>query len=255
MLRVFSRGIYSLKIKLRLLLGSLDIGQRIRQKAIFNAFPSLSPHGKLILDAGCGSGASSLHLAHRYPYSQFVGIDSNMNRVEEAKTDQKILGIKNVRFVLADLMDPLGKVEYDIIFCIDVLEHIENDELAIKNLCSVLKLGGSLLIHIPLLNQKRHFGYFENWVQDDHVRNGYDEQHLIELLRSQNLRVVKKIYTFGWAGALAWETHEICRFFGRIAQIGCFPVLALVATLDLRLRNQKGNAILIRAMKESHHAD
>jgi len=245
---ISGRKLHPLKIKLRLLFGSLDIAQRIRQKRLLSHLSRLSPDGKSILDAGCGSGAHALDLAYRYPLSEFVGMDSDMNRVEQAKADQKILGVKNCKFVCTDLTDPLGEGEYDIIYCIDVLEHIEKDELVIKNLCSVLKLGGSLLIHVPLLNQERYFNYFKNWVQDDHVREGYNLRCLIEMLENQNLQVVTKRYTFGRAGAIAWEIYEICRCLGSITRIFVFPFLALLASIDLKVE-QKGNAILIGAKK------
>lgn len=244
-----------LKVKSRFIFGSLDIGNRIRQKHIFSIIRNLRPNGKNILDGGCGSGVFALRVAHRYPDSQLQGLDYDMYHVEQAESDQRVLRIKNVEFRQGDLAQPLGENKYDLIFCVDVLEHISSDETVLGNFFLALKPDGNLLIHVPLLNQRRFFNCFNDWAQDDHVRDGYDEQSLVNMLERQGFVVIDKRYTFGWAGALAWEIHEICRCFGKLARLGAFPVLALLAALDLRLRNQKGNAILMRAMKESHHAD
>jgi SAM-dependent methyltransferase len=244
-----------LKLKLRLIFGSLDIGNWLRQKHLLSVIHNLHLDGKSILDAGCGGGASILYLAKRHLRGSFVGLDYDGRRIMEAELARNILAINNVVFRQEDLLKNLGENKYDLIYCVDVLEHISDDESVIENFFCALKSGGNLLIHSPLLSQRRFFSRFKNWTQADHIRGGYDLQSLVNMLKRHGFVVIYKKYTFGWAGALAWETYEICRCFGRIAQIGCFPALALVAPLDLRLRNQKGNAILILSKKQSNHAD
>jgi tRNA (guanine-N7-)-methyltransferase len=55
----------------------------------------------LILDAGCGTGASSLGLARRYPESFVIGVDQSADRLATVKTDQP----ENLCLVRADLVD------------------------------------------------------------------------------------------------------------------------------------------------------
>lgn len=38
-------------------------------------------------------------------------------------------------------------------YSIDVLEHIENDKLALTNIYNALKKGGKFLIHVPLVEE------------------------------------------------------------------------------------------------------
>jgi len=239
-----------LKAKLRLIFGSLDIGNRLRQKQILSLIRHFHPSFKSILDAGCGGGVCALRLAHRYPGSQLVGLDYDIYNVKQAQTDQKVLKIKNVEFRHGDLRTSLGENKYDLIYCIDVLEHINSDEKVLYNFFAALKQNGNLIIHVPLLNQRRVFKCFNDWSQADHVRDGYEKESLVKMLERQGFAVIYRKYTFGWVGALAWELDEIFRGLSSVARVMAFPALALLGGLDLRLRSDWGNGILIFATKE-----
>lgn len=53
--------------------------------------------------------------------------------------------------VLADLTDlPFGDCSFDAVICVHVLEHVEEDRLALSNIYRVLRPGGWLLINVPL---------------------------------------------------------------------------------------------------------
>ncbi len=55
--------------------------------------------GKLILDSGCGTGASTLNLAEQYPQDLIVGIDQSEYRLSKCKEKN------NVLFFRANLVD------------------------------------------------------------------------------------------------------------------------------------------------------
>ena len=66
------------------------------------------------------------------------------------------------KYITADLYSPLADVKvdicklpfeegyYDLILCNHVLEHIPNHKQAMKELCRVLKKGGTLIAQVPL---------------------------------------------------------------------------------------------------------
>src|SRR5436190_5736758 len=61
---------------------------------------------------------------------------------------------------------------YDTIVCLNVLEHIENDVVALKNMHSLLKPGGRLLLYVPANPRlyceiDRGVGHFRRYVIDD----------------------------------------------------------------------------------------
>lgn len=87
-------------------------------------------------------------------------------------------------------------------------------------------------------------------MQNDHARDGYDEQNLVNMLKGQGFEVIDKKDILGWEEALAWEIDEICRrCFGKVVKIAIFPIMSMLMSLDLKLKNRWGNAILILAVK------
>ncbi len=112
--------------------------------------------------------------------------------------------LENLDYITADLESPLAQVKmdihkmpfednsFDVIFCNHVLEHVENDMLAMQEMKRVLKPGGWAILQIPIFTpwrpdtiedpsitdpqeRERLFG------QDDHVRMyGQDYPRRIE---------------------------------------------------------------------------
>jgi ubiquinone/menaquinone biosynthesis C-methylase UbiE len=94
-----------------------------------------------LLDLGCGMGQTSKLL------SQIVdttGIDSSSVGIKIAR--------KNVNgtFIVGDACKvPFNDEYFDYVVMKDVLEHIKNDEQAIKEARRILKKGGSLVLFVP----------------------------------------------------------------------------------------------------------
>ncbi len=70
-----------------------------------------------VLELGCASGANLIPMAHGLPTSQFVGVDLSAHQIAEAQRVTDDLGLKNIQFHTADLMDlgaELGSFDYVI---------------------------------------------------------------------------------------------------------------------------------------------
>lgn len=63
----------------------------------------LDPALPLILDAGCGTGESSFHLAERHPDAQVIGVDKSTHRLERAPASGPLAS--RVHLLRADLQD------------------------------------------------------------------------------------------------------------------------------------------------------
>ena len=100
------------------------------------------------LDAGCGGG---LFLPTLSEHSKNVlGVDISKVTLNFAKRRNKHLGLKNVK--LKKL--PLDKIrtlkkKFDLIICIEVLEHCQNDDKIIKIFSNSLLKKGTLILSIP----------------------------------------------------------------------------------------------------------
>tara|TARA_B100000767_G_scaffold275765_1_gene315248 strand:- start:3549 stop:4304 length:756 start_codon:yes stop_codon:yes gene_type:complete len=72
--------------------------------------------------------------------------------------------------VKADLCDlPFKSNTYDLILCNHVLEHIPNDEKAIKEIYRILKPGGTAILQVPL-DKNRNTTFEENSIVDPKER-------------------------------------------------------------------------------------
>lgn len=85
----------------------------------------LLPKSGKILDMGCGFGLFSLFLASRSPERKLYGVDLSGRRIEAARKAAKKLGLENASFEQADLRDFTVKDEWDGIFTLDLLHHVE----------------------------------------------------------------------------------------------------------------------------------
>jgi len=97
--------------------------------------------GKKILDVGCGTGRHAIRMAEAG--AEVTGIDFSSNMLEVAK--RKSAGL-NIKFVKADLKSiPVDEL-FDIVVCSLVLNHVENLQLAMKEISRHIKKGGMALI-------------------------------------------------------------------------------------------------------------
>lgn len=102
-----------------------------------------------VLDAGCGTGNTSLALARRFSEVDFVGIDNSSASLEKAISSARRSGLANVRFRSWNLMDRFHREDrYDIVLCLGVLHHTEDMVRGLTNLQRCLKDDGGLYLWI-----------------------------------------------------------------------------------------------------------
>lgn len=104
--------------------------------------------GRRVLDAGCGVGNFFSAAAERIELG--VGIDLSPVNIADAK--KRFADAGNIRFVQADLDEQaqaLRDERFDTVVCLDVLEHLQDDEALLKRLTQIVEPGGYVLIKVP----------------------------------------------------------------------------------------------------------
>lgn len=95
-----------------------------------------------LADMGCGTGLM-LHELERY--GEVTGYDYTDTALDYCRKKT------NARLIKIDLGDfsfsPIN--QYDIVFALDIIEHIENDKVAIDNIYKSVKCGGHAVITVP----------------------------------------------------------------------------------------------------------
>ncbi len=110
---------------------------------------------KKILDAGCGMGRYCYLTATAWGAKKVVGFDFDFQSIDAA-TDL-LKHTKNAEVQFQDIYKINYENEFDIVFSIGVLHHLENPGKALRNLYSATKSGGKLAIWV--------YGYKNNeWV-------------------------------------------------------------------------------------------
>lgn len=94
-----------------------------------------------ILEIGCGPGTWTSLIASRC--SKLVAIDVSEKMIEKAK---EYIQNDNVAFINSDFMDHEFKEKFDKIFSVRVFEYISNKRDFFRKACSLLNIGGELVI-------------------------------------------------------------------------------------------------------------
>jgi SAM-dependent methyltransferase len=115
--------------------------------------------GKLILDAGCGSGYNALMLAEANPGAKIIGIDLSEQSINLARQRLAHHGFEDAEFYQLKLEDvaDLG-LAFDYINCDEVLYILPDPAAGLKAMKSVLKPDG--LIRTNLHNAYQRVPYY-----------------------------------------------------------------------------------------------
>ncbi|HEY4895757.1 MAG TPA: class I SAM-dependent methyltransferase, partial [Solirubrobacteraceae bacterium] len=99
------------------------------------------PQEARILDAGCGSGRNMVELAR---YGHVTGVELSDTSVELARA-------RNSGEVIAGsvLEMPFADGSFDLAVSLDVIEHLEDDLGALRELRRTMAPGGALLVTVP----------------------------------------------------------------------------------------------------------
>jgi SAM-dependent methyltransferase len=99
------------------------------------------PTNARILDAGCGSGRFMVDLAKR---GEVTGVELSDTSVALAR--QRGIG----EVVAGSVLEmPFADASFDLAVSLDVIEHLEDDIAALRELRRVVAPGGALLVTVP----------------------------------------------------------------------------------------------------------
>ena len=107
---------------------------------------ALIPSASVVLDVGTGSGALGRHLTRQ---GGFVvdGITYNTDEAALAQGHYRKLVVMDLEH--EQVRQHFADVQYDVVVCADVLEHLRNAEQVLRELGTLLKPGGVLIVSLP----------------------------------------------------------------------------------------------------------
>jgi SAM-dependent methyltransferase len=120
--------------------------RRILARLLARLEPPL-PMGARVLDVGCGTGANGPVLADG-PGRVVFGIDRSDVPLGLAGTGERGHRAR-LRGDAAKL--PFADASFDLVVALDVLEHLDDDAAAARELWRVLRPGGAIVVFVPAL--------------------------------------------------------------------------------------------------------
>ena len=234
-------------------LGGVHAGLVIKSLYLQRAVGKYLKNGqKTVLDAGCGpEGQLAALLATRYPRCSVEGMDLYC-----ASSGTR----SNVFLREADL-GTLTKVSaYDLVYSIDVLEHIHDYADVLDRLVRALRPGGLLFIHVPSAEQRNWFkatdaeaanDFREHRAGDDHVREGFEKAALIADLERRSVSVVEARWTFNGLTAWVKEVFSLGERRG-VRGIGLvlLPAVVLSVMAEMVMAPRRGNGFCVLGVKK-----
>jgi SAM-dependent methyltransferase len=239
-----------------LLLRSWHVRKAIRR------ISAILPPDSSVLDAGSGFGQYSWRMSSRFPRWRIKGIDINSEWVAEcneffSKTDRS----GRVSFETGDLTQLTGSDAYNMILTVDVMEHIEADEKVFSNFFRALKKDGILIISTPSdKGGSDVHDHDESSFIDEHVRDGYGKDEIIEKLKRAGFISADVRYTYGRAGSISWilsmkypvKMINASRLFFILLPfyyLIFFPVSFVLNIIDVNSMHSSGTGLLVTARK------
>lgn len=151
--------------------------------------------GDRVLDFGAGAGT----------YADMMR-DSGITPecLEPDRTLQRVLTSKGYA-VVDDEAITAGQAAFDVIYTLNVLEHIKNDQEAADQLAGLLKPGGRLVVYVPALEML--FSSMDTKVE--HYRR-YRRKPLERILRNAGLTITTSQYCdpIGFLATLAYKVRD-----------------------------------------------
>lgn len=115
---------------------------RLFKKKISSLLSEYSSNTTL-LDVGCGEGFIADYIYKNTNIKKITGIDINNNSIQIARNQNN-----NIVYETLDINDiTLENKKYDLVMCLEVLEHLKNPEHVLKKICSLA--NKRIIISIP----------------------------------------------------------------------------------------------------------
>jgi len=143
-----------------------DVSLKILNKKI------LACKAPQILIAGCGTGQHAIDVASRFKNCDVVAVDLSLRSLAYAKRQARDLGILNIEFIQADILD-LAKLrrQFDIVESLGVLHHMEEPLVGWRVLVDCLRDNGLMKISLYSELARKHVDQLRLEIKNKNIAN------------------------------------------------------------------------------------
>jgi 2-polyprenyl-3-methyl-5-hydroxy-6-metoxy-1,4-benzoquinol methylase len=216
-----------------------------------------------ILDAGMGFGQYTWWMAKKFRKAMVTAADIKSEQVADCNNFFRQCKISDrVNAIEADLTRFSRPDSYNLILCVDVMEHILEDTVVFNNFYSSLLKDGKLVISTPSNKggSDVHGDADESFI-GEHVRDGYSVEDITLKLSACGFNKINASYTYGVQGSFAWKLSMkfpvimLSWSKGMFALLPFYylivmPLCLFLNYLDVSMKHRQGTGLLVTAVKE-----
>ena len=214
-----------------------------------------------IYDAGSGYGQYSFFMSKNLQPCEIYSVDVKEDWINDCREFFVSQNITTVNFGVEDLTTINHKDRFDLIVCIDVMEHIPDDVKVFQNYHNALKRDGYLLINTPSIygGSDVHEDEDESFI-GEHARDGYSKEDLESKLHPIGFTTHQAKYTYGFLGDKAWRlgikypimmvnVSKLLLIVLPLYYLLTFPFTLIMMWIDFKSNNKIGSGINFIAKK------
>ncbi len=174
-----------------------------------------------LLDVGCGTGAFTIGATRRGYRATGVSWDERNQAVASERA--RLCGAANASFVVGDVrrLNAIAELdrEYDVVICLECVEHVLNDLKLFQDMSRLLRPGGRMLLTTPNYHyrpmSRGDLGPFATVETGAHVRRGYTASMLSELCARSGLVCSEVTFCGGYFSQMV---TRVWRLLGRLTR-------------------------------------
>ncbi len=212
-----------------------------------------------ILDAGAGFGQYTYWLNKKDPNWNILALDVKEEQVEDCNRFFSEIGASEVLFEVGDLTKYTKPKAFDLVVCVDVMEHILEDVQVFKNFYASMKPGAMLLISTPSdQGGSDVHGDDDASFIEEHVRDGYNIQEIQDKIKSAGFSKVEARYQYGSPGKIAWRLSmkypilmlgksKLYFIILPFYYIITYPFAFILNYFDVYTRHKTGTGLIVKA--------
>lgn len=190
-----------------------------------------------------------------------LAIDKDSNMVIQSSNYFQEEHINNIYCRSADILEYHENEAFDLSLSINLLNYIEDDMTALRNIFNSLKKPGILIIfnssnYADDKASTLNIGVY----RDKKFRTGYGIIELKQKLKEVGFSKVKARYVYGTFGIMSWKLTtawpssmiKLSKVFFLILPIYsiiCIPIVFILNLLDMNFKHKKGKCIVVKAFK------
>lgn len=182
----------------------------LRWAALKNTLKFEIRDSSVILDIGSYDGEISYRLKNMLPNLDIAVVDID-------KSGLKLAREKGLNTLYASALKlPIEDSEVDVVLCLDLIEHVRDDDKIIKEISRVLKKEGKVIlttpmengVSFPFLSKEKIEIINKKW---GHLRKGYSLKRIQKLFENHGLFIEEKSSYFNFLTRLIYRFSVISK--------------------------------------------